>query len=136
MPPDPTPAPCPGPASAVLKLRARVDEDLHALAALLQDSLVPLSDMLYEPELRRFALVVNRFMWEAPGTEAQAGTETRADGEGGEPVHARVHGVLAIHEVGAVRIRDIDRTHPATPPRLLTPQIGRASCRAHDGQYG
>src|SRR3546814_12419703 len=81
MPPDPTPAPAPGPASAGLKLRARDDEDLQALAALLQDALVPLSDMLYEPELRRFALVVNRFMWEAPGTEAPAGTETPADGE-------------------------------------------------------
>jgi hypothetical protein len=47
-----------------LKLRAVDDEDLQVLASFLQDSLAPVCDMGYEPEERRFTLVVNRFRWE------------------------------------------------------------------------
>ena len=96
-----------------LKLRARDEQDLQVLAACLQDALVPVADMLYEPSLGRFAMVVNRFMWEVP---AQAG-------EGGRPAHARVHGVLAIHEVASVRFRGIDRNDPDVPLSLLTMRL-------------
>ena len=104
MPPDAEGGP-PG-----LKLRARDEQDLQVLAACLQDALVPLADMLYEPSLGRFAMVVNRFMWETPA----------APGERGAPFHARVHGVLAVHEVTGVKVRDIDRTNPDVPLSLLT----------------
>ena len=104
MPPDAESGP-PG-----LKLRARDEQDLAVLAACLQDALVPLADMLYEPSLGRFAMVVNRFMWEA---SAEPGTR-------GAPLHARVHGVLAVHEVSGVQLRDIDRSNPDVPLSLLT----------------
>ena len=103
MPPDADAGP-PG-----LKLRARDEQDLAVLAACLQDALVPLADMLYEPSAGRFAMVVNRFMWEAS-----------PEGRGGAPVHARVHGVLAIHAVNGVQLRDIDRSNPDVPLSLLT----------------
>lgn len=51
---------------AGLKLRAADAEDLAVLSAILQDSLVPVAEMAYLPEERRFALVANRFRWEPP----------------------------------------------------------------------
>ena len=104
MPPDADPPPIP------LKLRARDEQDLQVLAACLQDALVPLSDMLYEPTAGRFAMVVNRFMWEAPAQPV----------DGGGSVHARVHGLLAVHDVRSVRMRGIDRSESDRPLSLLT----------------
>ncbi|MFN4088860.1 MAG: DUF2948 family protein [Alphaproteobacteria bacterium] len=92
-----------------LKLRAQDDEDLQILSACLQDALVPLGDMLYEPSAGRFAMVVNRFMWEAP-------PERRADGDA---VHARIHGILSVHEVTGVQLRGIDRSRTKEPLCLL-----------------
>ena len=47
-----------------LKLKAEDAEDLRVMAAVLQDSLVPISDMQFLPDERRFVLVANRFRWE------------------------------------------------------------------------
>ncbi|MGH7091725.1 MAG: DUF2948 family protein [Stellaceae bacterium] len=49
-----------------LKLRARDAEDLAVLSTVLQDALVPVEDMAFLPDERRFVLVANRFRWE-PG---------------------------------------------------------------------
>ncbi len=50
--------------SPKLKLAARDAEDLTVLAACLQDALVYVGDMHFEPDERRFMLVANRFVWE------------------------------------------------------------------------
>jgi hypothetical protein len=47
-----------------LKLRAEDADDLAVLSAVLQDALLPVSEMVFLPEERRFVLVVNRFCWE------------------------------------------------------------------------
>jgi Protein of unknown function (DUF2948) len=47
-----------------LKLRAEDDEDLAVFSACLQDALVPVGDMDWLREEKRFVLVVNRFRWE------------------------------------------------------------------------
>jgi Protein of unknown function (DUF2948) len=49
---------------AGLKLRAGDVEDLAVISAILQDSLVSVSEMAYLPEESRFVLVANRFRWE------------------------------------------------------------------------
>jgi len=49
-----------------LRLLARDEEDLAVISAILQDALIPVSEMAYLPDERRFALVANRFRWEAP----------------------------------------------------------------------
>jgi Protein of unknown function (DUF2948) len=49
---------------AGLKLRAGDAEDLAVISAILQDSLVSVSEMAYLPEESRFVLVANRFRWE------------------------------------------------------------------------
>ena len=47
-----------------LKLRAIDADDLAVLSTILQDALVPVAEMAWLPDERRFVLVVNRFRWE------------------------------------------------------------------------
>ena len=48
-----------------LKLMALDDEDLAVMSAHLQDAVLKVGDMTYLPREKRFALVANRFAWEA-----------------------------------------------------------------------
>jgi hypothetical protein len=47
-----------------LRLRAVDAIDLSIVAAHLQDAIAQVGDMTYQPGKRRFALMLNRFMWE------------------------------------------------------------------------
>ena len=58
-----------------LALHAHDDEDLAVISAHLQDAVGVIGDMAYQPEKRRFAMLVNRFVWER---EAKAGAFQRA----------------------------------------------------------
>ena len=82
-----------------LKLIAEDPADLTVLAACLQDALVPVSDMAWLKDEGRFALAVNRFMWERPAEPA---------GTSGEVYH-RTHALVRIDGVKAVRSRGYDR---------------------------
>jgi hypothetical protein len=86
-----------------LKLLARDEEDLAVISAILQDALIPVSEMAYVPEERRFALVANRFSWEAPGDRPRENFERRLTG-------------LSIGSVTAVRRRGFN---PGDPERIL-----------------
>jgi len=48
----------------MLKLRAEDITDLEVLSAALQDAIVPVSDIAYLPDEKRFVFVANRFRWE------------------------------------------------------------------------
>ena len=52
------------PPKAALRLRAEDDDDLAVISACLQDALVSVGDLSYDPEAQRFMLVANRFRWE------------------------------------------------------------------------
>jgi hypothetical protein len=56
-----------------LKLAATDAEDIAVLSALLQDAVIPISEMVYLPSESRFALVANRFRWEDAPMEKVAG---------------------------------------------------------------
>jgi Protein of unknown function (DUF2948) len=58
-----------------LKLRAVDADDVAVISAVLQDALVPVAEMAWLPEERRFVLVANRFRWEP--AELPAGTRDR-----------------------------------------------------------
>ncbi len=113
-----------------LKLCARDGEDLQALAAILQDALVPLCDMAYLPEERRFVIVANRFCWECCAARRQAGAAGAAPQARGqaaapaadapEPVFERVHTGLCFDGVRRVRRRGIDLRRPGRILSLLT----------------
>ena len=57
------------PADGPLRLRAEDADDLAVISACLQDALVSVRDLAYDPEARTFVLVANRFRWEATETE-------------------------------------------------------------------
>jgi hypothetical protein len=54
-----------------LKLKAVDAADIEVLSAILQDALVPVAEMVYLPDERRFVVIANRFRWE-PGAEPLA----------------------------------------------------------------
>jgi hypothetical protein len=54
-----------------LRLRAVDPIDLSVIAAHLQDAIAQVGDIAYEPAKRRFALLVNRFMWEDLDADAK-----------------------------------------------------------------
>jgi hypothetical protein len=51
-----------------LKLAAADAEDLEILSARLQDAVLKLKNVSWQPRKRRFAVVVNRLQWEAGGS--------------------------------------------------------------------
>ncbi len=106
-----------------LHLRAEDAEDLAVLSSCLQDALVPLIDMRYEPAARRFVLAVNRFRWET-GTPSQG-----AD----RPAHAfeRIACGVAFEGVRQVRLQGIDRSKRGQLLELLAVLTGAdAAARA------
>jgi hypothetical protein len=50
--------------SAVLELRAEDADDLAVISACLQDALIPVRDLAFDPVDRTFVFVANRFRWE------------------------------------------------------------------------
>jgi hypothetical protein len=79
-----------------LKLRAEDADDLAILSATLQDAAVPVADMRYFPDEKRFILAVSRFRWEAD-RGAKAG--------GGE----RITSAVIFEQVTRVRKRGLDQ---------------------------
>jgi hypothetical protein len=110
-----------------LKLRARDAADLETIAACVQDALVPLADMQYLPKERRFALMLNRFRWEAapndlPEPAAIEGDAAYADasGRGLE----RVHAALVFDRVRRVRRRGLAEAAKGGMLSVLTLAFG------------
>lgn len=68
-----------GPSEAPLRLRAEDAEDLAVISACLQDALVTVRDLAYDPAGRSFLLVANRFRWEgcSPGRPKRDGAFER-----------------------------------------------------------
>ena len=51
-------------------------EDLAVLAAHVQDAILRIGDMLYQPSQRRFVLALNRFDWLTAGSDAPQRAQT------------------------------------------------------------
>ncbi len=85
-----------------LKLRATSAEELEVISACLQDAIVPLADMTWMRDQRRFVMVLNRFCWERAG-EA--------------PPFERTHAMLSFQNVEAVRTANLEQ---AETGRLLS----------------
>ncbi len=75
-----------------LKLRADDVEDLQVVSALVQDAILPASEMTWDHKRRRFACLINRFRW-----------ETLMRGEQRNRHLERVQAVLAVDDAIAVR---------------------------------
>ena len=104
----------------MLKLRAHDADDLQVMAALLQDAIVPVSEMLFLPNAQRFIVVANRFR-----AESAAAPESPAEGDasfedGSRPHHERIHCGLRFDRVRKVRHRGFDRRARGEMLNLLT----------------
>lgn len=86
-------------AEGPLALRAETPEDLGVIAALVQDAVLPITEIRWEPKARRFSLLLNRFRW-----------EDRAAAEAARRPYERVQSVLTVSDVLRVASTGIDRT--------------------------
>ena len=89
-----------------LKLCAFDEEDLAVLSAHTQDAVLKVGDMVYLPQEGRFALAMNRFIW-----------EKAADGK--RKAYERRRSVLSFDRVRTVRTSRIERKRPDAVLELL-----------------
>jgi hypothetical protein len=83
---------------APLHLVAQDAEDVQVISALVQDAVLPVTEMKHDAKRRRFAMLLNRFRWE---DRAVAETVGRA--------YERVRSVLVIEDVLKVQSHGFDR---------------------------
>ncbi len=93
------------PAASPLRLLAEDAEDLQVISAALQDAIVRVGDIAYEPQTRRLTLALNRFCWE--GGEGRFGAQ-------------RIRSGLQLGSVIAVKARRIKRDPADAVVELLS----------------
>jgi len=109
-----------------LKIIARDAEDLAVVSACLQDSLIPLNEMRYLPQERRFIMVANRFRWERaakPSQEPTPGKDATFESDDDFGSQQRTNSGVCIDRVLSVRSRNIDRGRPDDFLSLLSVQL-------------
>lgn len=82
-----------------LRLVAQDAEDLKVVSTLVQDAVLPVTELKYDAKRRRFALLLNRFRW-----------EDRAEAERAGRAYERVRSVLVVEDVLRVQSFGFDRT--------------------------
>ena len=103
-----------------LKLRAIDSDDLDVLGAFLQDALVPVCDMQFIPNERRFLLVANRFCWERVDfSEKPADGAQKIDGIDEKPVFERVLCGITFENVEKTKIRGFSQAAARDDDQIL-----------------
>jgi hypothetical protein len=93
---------------APLCLRAEADDDLAVISALVQDAVLPASELRWDRRRRRFALLLNRFRWEDRAAAERAGRP-----------YERVRALLVVQDVVAVASQGLPRGAPDTVLSLM-----------------
>ena len=81
-----------------LRLVAQDAEDLRVMSTLVQDSVLPVTELKFDPRRRRFALLFSRFRW-----------EDRSEAEAVGRAYERVRSVLVVEDVLKVQSFGFDR---------------------------
>ena len=84
----------------MLKLAAADEEDIVVLSALLQDAVVPASEMIYLAAEDRFAIVAYRFRWEDAGEGKISGA-----------IYERIRCGISFDKVTGVRRQNLSQSH-------------------------
>lgn len=92
-----------------LNLFAQDGDDLGVISALVQDAVLPVTEMTWDRKARRFAALINRFRW-----------EDRAAAEAAKRPVERVRALLTVSDVLAVRTQGIDRQDRDTVLSILS----------------
>ncbi len=82
-----------------LRLIAQEAEDLQVISSLVQDAVLPITEMRYDRKARRFVLLLNRFRW-----------EDKAAAEVSKRDYERVRSLLVVEDVLSVKSYGIDRS--------------------------
>lgn len=90
-------------------IAAQDEEDLKVISSLLQDAVLLSSDMSWDTQQRRFALLVNRFRW-----------EDREEAEKQNRKYERVRSLLAVDDVMKVASQGVDPKDKDTVLSILT----------------
>ena len=91
-----------------VRLRALDSDDLAVISSMVQDAVLPVTEMRWQRAARRFVLLLNRFRWEDAATPARSA----------RPVE-RVRSLLSIEVAAAVQVQGIDRGDVDTILSLL-----------------
>lgn len=94
---------------APVSILARDGDDLAVISALVQDAILPATEMSFRKTKHQFAMLLNRFRWEDRESAARAGRRFE-----------RVRSILLIDEVMAVRTQGFDRRDGDTILSLLS----------------
>jgi hypothetical protein len=81
-----------------LRLVAQDAEDLRIISTLVQDAVLPVTDLAFDAKRRRFAVLLNRFRW-----------EDRAEAEQLGRAYERVRSLLVVEDVRKVQTLGFDR---------------------------
>jgi hypothetical protein len=81
-----------------LRLIAQDVEDLKVISTLVQDAVLPVTEMTFDARRRRFALFLNRFRW-----------EDRTEAEAVGRAYERVRSLLVVEDVRKVQSMGFDR---------------------------
>lgn len=92
-----------------LRLLAQDSKDLEVLSAHLQDALLPLSAMVYEPKNETFTILANRFCWEHHPVNHE-----------NEPMYHRIHSGLHFKNVENVHYQGFHRQGETQMLNFLT----------------
>ncbi len=92
-----------------LRLLAEDAEDLNVLSALVQDAVFPASEIKWQANKRRLALLINRFRWEDQNAARQR-----------KRAFERVQSVLMFDDVGKVSSQGVNRGDPDLVLSLLS----------------
>lgn len=82
-----------------LRLVAQDADDLKILSALVQDAVLPVTEISHDAKRRRFALMLNRFRWEDRDAAEAVGRP-----------YERVRSVLVVEDVARVQSFGFDRS--------------------------
>lgn len=94
---------------APLRLVAQDAEDLKVIAALVQDAVLPMTELKYDARQRRFAALLNRFRW-----------EDRVEAERVGRAYERVRSLLVVEDVRKVQSFGFDRAEKDLVLSLLS----------------
>jgi Protein of unknown function (DUF2948) len=94
-----------------LKLVALDKDDIEVVSAHLQDALVKVGDILWQPREHRFLMALNRFDW-VSAVDAKAGKTDKPD-------YRRCRTALRFERVNACKCRNLDQTDKTALLNLL-----------------
>jgi hypothetical protein len=101
------------PCTDELKLVALDRDDIEVVSAHVQDSLVKIGDILWQPRNHRFVMALNRFDW------MSAADLAKAEKTAAKPDYRRCRTALRFERVLACKCRNLDQTSKDAQLNLL-----------------